>query len=497
MPIWKPFLLCILLLTSPFLYASDQALLIGISQYQEPSLNLAGPDNDLKDMKEFVETYWGFNNVTTLLNEQATYTAILKALDDLVKKSKKNDRIFIYYAGHGHFMADKAPYDENDRLDEALVAYDTQRIQGETNPATAFKNLVSDDEIKQRLDKLKEQRVFILVDSCHSGTMHRGIMSAVNTKAASMVRSPQLAFAKMMTRSIAEQKQQQRNNSLIEKRDNLIFISAVAANQYAMTDGTKYPRRGVFTQAFVQGLQDKKADKNHDQQVSFSELFDYLRQRSQTFYLQNKNSCRSPLTPTWHIAQQVQEQDVHDFMPKIAYEFSLPPLKAADVENILVHDNLAKLTVRIINTQTKKSSLSFHLGDSVQFQVESDKAGYLFLFDINSQGEMTRLFPNEKHHVYLKDKENWVAANGIIKIPDVYYNFEFKARKPIGKSRLLVVLSEDPLPMADLKSVYSPTQAKNALLALREHLNKIFHHEDGSNREIRWSVTWLDYEIKN
>lgn len=174
------------LLTCDSANAEKHALLVGVSQY--PSLErsqwLVGPVNDV-DLANQVLTGGRFQfpekNVTTLAGwpkaeeKRPTRDNIAKAFGELAKKAKKDDIIFILMSGHGSQQpANKDKDDiETDGLDEVFLPADTTTW----NPVKAtIEGAIIDDEIKNWTDKIRNKGalVWIVFDSCHSGTMTRG-----------------------------------------------------------------------------------------------------------------------------------------------------------------------------------------------------------------------------------------------------------------------------------------------------------------------------------
>ena len=79
-------LLVIFLTISTNVYATTQALLIGVGQYQDPSFNLEGPKNDVLALEQVLIEKWGFNKntVTKLIDAQASHDEIIKSLKSLI-----------------------------------------------------------------------------------------------------------------------------------------------------------------------------------------------------------------------------------------------------------------------------------------------------------------------------------------------------------------------------------------------------------------------------
>ena len=83
-------------------YADSWALLIGINEYQfEKTLNYAVADAE--EMQRLLVEKLGFpeQNIEILLDDNATLNGIKKSMQKLAEKTSENDRVLIYFAGHG------------------------------------------------------------------------------------------------------------------------------------------------------------------------------------------------------------------------------------------------------------------------------------------------------------------------------------------------------------------------------------------------------------
>lgn len=116
-------------------------------------------------MKQLLITKFGFpdQQVSTLEDGQATRQGILTALHMLIAASGPNDVVVIHYSGHGSQIAD-ASGAEVDGLDETIIPYDYQNVQGGKYPIT-------DKQIAGALAELskKTKNITIILDCCHSG----------------------------------------------------------------------------------------------------------------------------------------------------------------------------------------------------------------------------------------------------------------------------------------------------------------------------------------
>jgi hypothetical protein len=97
---------------------------------------------------------------TVLLTKRATRASALAAMRAAAKALKSGDLFFLTYSGHGGQVPD-INGDEDDKRDETWCLYDGQ---------------VLDDELYLEFSRFGEGvRILVLSDSCHSGTVARGI----------------------------------------------------------------------------------------------------------------------------------------------------------------------------------------------------------------------------------------------------------------------------------------------------------------------------------
>ncbi|MGN8092813.1 caspase family protein [Methylobacterium sp. 22177] len=102
-----------------------------------------------------------------LLTAEATRSAVLKQIRRSAERLQSGDIFFLTYSGHGGTVADMNG-DEKTRKsqDSTWCLHDGELI---------------DDEIYIALTDFKEGvRIFVLSDSCHSGTVLRGVLSGIS-----------------------------------------------------------------------------------------------------------------------------------------------------------------------------------------------------------------------------------------------------------------------------------------------------------------------------
>lgn len=136
----------------------DYLFVIGINKYSDwPVLHNAA--KDAKDFRKLMADEYGFSNenINDLFDEQATRKEIYARLRNYVERLDENDRLLIYFSGHGY--------------------YDSTLETGYWIPADAHSG--ADDEylnnleITRMLQKMKAKNIFVIADACYSGQLLR------------------------------------------------------------------------------------------------------------------------------------------------------------------------------------------------------------------------------------------------------------------------------------------------------------------------------------
>ncbi len=96
---------------------------------------------------------------TLLITKKATRANLLAALNKAAKALAAGDFFFMSFSGHGGQVPDVSGEEKDDKQDETWCLFDGQLI---------------DDELYYELSKFKAGvRLFVVSDSCHSGTVVR------------------------------------------------------------------------------------------------------------------------------------------------------------------------------------------------------------------------------------------------------------------------------------------------------------------------------------
>lgn len=184
---------------------------------------------DAKDMRALAKKE-GIGGNTLLLNEEATAEAVTAALSGAAKQLSKGDLLLVTYSGHGGQVKDSNG-DESDEMDETWVLFNRQFV---------------DDELYDLWSKFKAGvRIFVLSDSCHSGTVLRDVPPFISGGPRRRA-MPRTVGAKVEKAHKALYRSIQNAHPSAEKTKvgaSVLLISGCMDNQFSM-DGEK---NGAFT----------------------------------------------------------------------------------------------------------------------------------------------------------------------------------------------------------------------------------------------------------
>ncbi|KAF9225848.1 hypothetical protein BS17DRAFT_567372 [Gyrodon lividus] len=150
---------------------TKRALLIGVERAQGRSgfARIRFAHRDTRAMQEFLGSRSGYSddNMVVMLDNKdhpkkwwPTKRKILKQIDLLVKDAAENDQFFVYFSGHG-LQVPCRHNTEDDGLDEAMLTGDGKNI---------LDNVLRERLVNPLL-KVKNVKLFVLFDCCHSATM--------------------------------------------------------------------------------------------------------------------------------------------------------------------------------------------------------------------------------------------------------------------------------------------------------------------------------------
>ena len=229
-----------LAITTEDIYDNSYALIIGIDKYENVS-NLDYAVKDANSVAALLKDNFDFplKNIKVLLNDEATYSNVRNSLAEISLSAKENDRVLIYFAGHGETM---------DLPDGGELGY---LLPVDGNADNLYVSSIGMDELKKISSMSKSKHMLFLIDACYGGlaaTGARGIDS----------KTPN--YIDKITRGKSRQ-----------------IITAGGRGEQVIEKSEW--GHSAFTMNLMRGLEDGKADLNNDGYITAEELGLFLKEK--------------------------------------------------------------------------------------------------------------------------------------------------------------------------------------------------------------------------
>ena len=226
-------------------YDNSFAVIIGINEYtntNSPKLEYAV--SDAKAIKELLVNKLGFRdeNIRLLIDSEATKESIRITLNSVARLAKNNDRVLIYFSGHGQTITS---VESNDMKIGYLIP-----VNGDLNAPII--DSISMDQILF-LCQSKSKHMLFLMDACYSGLMAEG------SKGLKKIEANDVEYISSVANVSARQ-----------------IITAGSAEEQVWEDGKI--QHGVFTLNVLNALNNWEADNYYeDGYITATELGEYLK----------------------------------------------------------------------------------------------------------------------------------------------------------------------------------------------------------------------------
>lgn len=238
------------------------ALVIGVSKFADPSIDLRYADKDARDFYNYLITdgHFSKDNVKLLVNQDATRENILSSLGDkwLPRVCQPDDLVLVYLSTHG------SPAEMDSSRVNYLLAHNTDKdnLYATGIPLQDLSRMIK--------DRIHADRIVVVLDACHSG--------AADTK--------KTAGEKGLYRD--------KNISaegLAKSAGQMVICSSQP--EESSWESKKYPN-GVFTHHLIDGLKLKGASTRLD------DAFEYTKKNVEEEVLKDRNAKQIPvLKSTW------------------------------------------------------------------------------------------------------------------------------------------------------------------------------------------------------
>lgn len=231
------------------------ALVVGISKFAKPSINLSYPAKDARDLAAYLTSDGKFapDHVKVLTDEEATKERVMAELGDkwLPRLARPNDLVLIFISTHG------SPSTADLEGLNYLVMHNT-------DPDSLYATGLPLSELAAAVkSRVHSNRVVLIVDACHSG--------AANP-------------AKGLTR-----KGNFDSDALMQGTGQMIICSS-EPNQVSW-ESKRYPN-GVFTRQLIEAL------KTGGSKGTLGQAFDRLKEATEAEVLRDRGELQSAVLKT-------------------------------------------------------------------------------------------------------------------------------------------------------------------------------------------------------
>ena len=222
------------------IYDDSWAVIIGIDKYKySDQLNYAVKDAEA--VKDMLISKFDFpeKNIRYLTDEEATLSNIKLALDDISSSADANDRVLVFYSGHGETEQN------NDGTETGYI------IPVEGRQDKPYATGLAMDEILRTCQMSNAKHMLFLMDACYSGLMTENVKG---------ISTPQVEG---YLSKVANEKARQ------------IITAGGGDEQVIERDEWQH---SAFTKNLIEGFDTWEADYNKDGCITTDELSTYLRE---------------------------------------------------------------------------------------------------------------------------------------------------------------------------------------------------------------------------
>jgi len=222
------------------IYDDSWAVIIGIDKYKySDQLNYAVKDAEA--VKEMLINKFDYpeENIRYLTDEEATLSNIKLALDDISTSADENDRILVFYSGHGETVPTQ---------DDSEIGY---IIPYEGKQKKAYATGLAMDEVLRTSQMSKSKHMLFLMDACYSGLMTENV------------------------KGLSKPQEEGYLSKVANEKARQIITAGGKDEQVLERDEWQH---SAFTKNLLEGLESWGADYNKDGCITADELSTYLRE---------------------------------------------------------------------------------------------------------------------------------------------------------------------------------------------------------------------------
>ncbi|OGW24065.1 MAG: hypothetical protein A3K09_02540 [Nitrospinae bacterium RIFCSPLOWO2_12_FULL_47_7] len=219
------------------------AVIVGISRYNSPRLQLEYADKDAQSFYGFLKDSIGGavadERIDLLTNRNATRAEIIRSINEKLRMAFEDDEVILFLACHG------IPDEVSDEL--YFLGYDS-------DPDNIAGTGISQLDIQKAIASARAKKILLIVDACHSGAF--GLA------------------ANMTQRGVTASLTNRLLQNLSDARPGVAIFTASSASEFSV-EGKLWGGHGVFTNFLVNGLLGP-ADSDEDGVITIREAYEYV-----------------------------------------------------------------------------------------------------------------------------------------------------------------------------------------------------------------------------
>jgi hypothetical protein len=395
-----------------------------ISDYGDADADLPGIDFDARNARK-IAAAMGIpdTRIVELKNRELTLTGMSAALRGLVARIRQDDRVFVYFSGHGTQLASRGG--STKPCSEGIVAQD--------------RKIYYDRALVEDLHALgaKASQVVMLNDSCFSGGQATRQVSVASPHLPRVPKFLPLKFASGDTGGGRQCGDADNSSVLPMTRDievvrasgaQLLYVAAAGEDEvsYATAQGS------LATQAWAHCLDTPSTDRDRSGSISGEELRacaqDYIDRQPDHQTISITGNAALPVTFGTPASKAIARTAVDA-------PHALADLRAGS-------DAAYHVVLRPLKPTLKIGR------DLLEFTVESNQGGYLYVLQVGSDGKtFNLLFPNRM------DQDNRIGA-GTQRLP--HEAWRMRSGGPEGTTHLLALVASTRKDFAERMDASGP-----------------------------------------
>ncbi len=414
-------------------YAENMALIMGISQYQENPLK--GVYTDIDNARKFAQSMSvPDKNIYIVKDQELTLNGLKQTLDKFSKSVTSDDRVFIYFSGHG------TSSNRNGSCNQGIVTQDME--------------VMYRDDFQKYIQRItnKATKTLVFLDTCFSGGIVEqaraaGISHEDNSIEARSINVDEDGFPKakfLDLKSVTDNNGKCRAQNYITEADgerdfdsklaaetpNYYYLGAASPSEAAIDGGVRVG--GWATNALISCVSQSDSQQITSGILTMSEVKNCAQKKIDQMIEQYK---KKQTNFKFNAMTLTVGSGVGSGSMPLGFTYNQTNMANQKVNTVEIFKNI--MENGDYNKQLKlsvaKPQMKIHQ-DNLELEIQSPVNGYLTLFIAGTSGKIYQIFPDKI------DDDNEIKANHKIMLPKKL-GHTYPSQGPAGKNTILAVVS--------------------------------------------------------